>query len=68
MRRPNFTNLIDACCRCGKLLPTPAKDAPLDLPVTDPDVLHVWQPDGEIIPQWICKSCHESLTLEAQKW
>jgi hypothetical protein len=63
MRRPNWKNKLDACCRCGKLLPTP-KDHEL------PDVakeLHVWDPEGGALSQWVCPECFDVLNEDQRR-
>jgi len=50
-RRPN-KNAADACCKCGKILPTPAN-------IQDPKdgELEVHQPNATDPPQWMCAEC-----------
>jgi len=62
MKRPNYSNKVDACCSCGESYATP-KDH------TKPGdaELSVWQPNDADPPQWICKSCRKSLEEEERK-
>lgn len=63
MKRPNYTNKLDACCCCNKTgLPTPQ-----DHEQPAAGELLVWQPNPGDPPQWICSSCHERLTAEISR-
>jgi hypothetical protein len=61
-RRPNHSNPADACCCCGKLLPTPQ-----DHEKPGKGQLGVWQPDSHDPPQWICTDCKTQLELDAKR-
>jgi len=63
-QRPNWTNKADACCACGKLLPTPADHEKLP---KDWEGLTVWQPSPVDIPQWICQPCNARLSADARR-
>lgn len=54
--RPNKTNEQDACCRCGKLLPTPKEHTQ-----PEPGTLHVHQLSPADPPQWICPDCEKEI-------
>jgi hypothetical protein len=61
-KRPNWGNKVDACCRCAKLLPTPA-----DHGQPAEGELRVWQPESTDPPQWICAACEAQLTIDARR-
>lgn len=52
MKRPNWTNKNDACCKCSKLFPTPSNHEK-----PGQGELAVWQPNATDPAQWICESC-----------
>lgn len=56
-RRPNYSNIKDACCSCGTLLPTPQDHTA----APKSGELRVWQPDPSGIAQWICAKCEKAL-------
>lgn len=58
MGRPN-ANDRDACCKCGKLQPTPK-----DWRNPQQGELGVWQPNATDPPQWICQECHQGYAEE----
>lgn len=65
-KRPNWTNDKDACCACGELLPTPAKDAGAHEKPREGE-LHVWQPNPTDPPQWICAACKDRLEHDERR-
>jgi len=65
MGRPNYANPLDACCRCGVLLPTPAEGKET---TPAPGELGLWQPNGGDPPQWICEACHRGLKEDDRRF
>jgi len=61
-KRPNWSNKVDACCCCAKILPTP-----IDHLLPKNGDLGVWQPNPADPPQWICKTCKVQLELDARR-
>jgi len=62
--RPNMTNVVDACCKCGEVFPTPKIGRELE---PEPGQLGLWQPTLADPPQWICEGCHKELDEALQK-
>jgi len=60
--RPNWSNKLDACCSCAKLLPTPT-----DHLLPKKGELAVWQPHATDPPQWICADCRGRLEIDARR-
>lgn len=61
-KRPNFANVKDACCACGKLL-----DTPDDHENPGTSELAVWQPSPLDPPQWICGPCKSRLEADERR-
>lgn len=62
MKRPNWTNDVDACCCCGHHHSTPK-----DHEKPEGEELTVWQPNPYDPPQWICPECREQLEADERR-